>query len=148
MAAASRSGTGVAAALCAAALAVSGSAQAGGAAGHQTFAAAGRQAVATVLGVWAAGPGLWRACNAPDCEAGNRDWGDDSLTYVLALRYSTTHDASLLAPLRALTASAPAYPAACATPDGCASWSDVPEWDAIALADEYEATGDPAAVAK
>jgi hypothetical protein len=67
---------------------------------------------------------------------------------VLALRHATTHDATLLAPLRALTASAPTYPAPCASPDGCESWSDVPEWDAIALADEYQATGDPTALAK
>src|SRR5262249_43340615 len=39
------------------------------------------------------------------------------------------------------------YPAPCAQ-EPCGSWSDVPEWDAIALVREYEATRDPAALAK
>jgi len=113
-----------------------------------TFAAAGRQATATLLDGWYAGGGLWRTCNAPDCSAGNVDWGDDSLTYALALRYAATHDSRLLTPLRELVNTAPTYPAPCASASGCSSWSDVPEWDAIALMDEYEATGDPTALRK
>ena len=50
----------------------------GAAAGDVSFASAGRQAVATLLQVYYAGGGLWRACNAPDCATGNSDWGDDS----------------------------------------------------------------------
>jgi hypothetical protein len=111
-------------------------------------ATAGRQAVTTLLQVYYAGGGLWRACDAPDCSTGNIDWGDDSLTYGLALRYAATHDPALKAPLAALSRSAPAYGAPCTAPSGCGSWSDVPQWDAIALADEYEATGDPNALAK
>jgi hypothetical protein len=122
---------------------------AGGATEHAaTFALAGRQASATLLAAWYAGGGLWRTCNAPDCPTGNLDWGDDSLTYALALRYSATHDRQLLEPLRALVDTAPSYPAPCATVSGCSSWSDVPEWDAVALMDEYEATGDASALAK
>jgi len=113
-----------------------------------SFATAGRQAVTALLQVYYAGGGLWRACDAPDCSTGNIDWGDDSLTYALALRYAATHDPELKAPLAELAGTAPTYGAPCATPSGCASWSDVPQWDAIALADEYEATGDPAALAK
>jgi hypothetical protein len=113
-----------------------------------TFAEAGRQAVATLLGVYGTGAGTWRACDAPDCPAGNEDWGDDSLTYTLALRYATTHDPALLAPLEALVATAPTYPAPCTSPAGCGGWSDVPEWDSIAASDEYQATGDPAALRK
>jgi hypothetical protein len=121
----------------------------GGAAGSgATFAVAGRQATETLLGVWYADGGFWRTCNASDCPTGNVDWGDDSLTYTLALRYSATHDRRLLEPLRALVGTAPDYPAPCATAAGCTSWSDVPEWDAVALMDEYEATNDPAALAK
>jgi len=102
----------------------------------------------TLLGVYYAGGGMWRTCNAPDCSAGNVDWGDDSLTYTLALREEATHDPQLRAPLLELARTALTYGAPCVSPSGCGSWSDVPQWDAIALADEYEATGDPAALAK
>src|SRR5262245_44364969 len=78
--------------------------------GAPTFGDAGRRATATLLGTWYAGSGLWRRCNAPDCEVGNADWGDDSLTYALALRYSATHDTRLLVPLRALVRTARRYP--------------------------------------
>jgi hypothetical protein len=114
----------------------------------QTFASAGRRATATLLGVYYAGGGLWRQCNAADCATGNRDWGYDSLTYALALRHRATRDGALLAPLSALVATAPSYPAPCTVASTCGSWSDVPEWDAIALADEYEATGDATALSK
>ena len=72
-------------------------------AGNITFAAAAQQAVSSLLSVYYTGNGEWRDCNAPDCDAGNQDWGDDSLTYVLSLRYQTTHDASLQQPLLALS---------------------------------------------
>jgi len=114
----------------------------------QTFATAGARAATTLLDVWYAGNGLWRACDAPDCPSGNRDWGFDSLTYTLAFRYRLTHDQSLLAPLRALEQTAPTYPAPCTDAAACGSWSDVPMWDAIALLDEYAVTGDPAALSK
>jgi hypothetical protein len=113
-----------------------------------SFATAGWQAVTTLLQVYYAGGGLWRACDATDCSTGNIDWGDDSLTYALALRYAATHEPELKAVLAALAGTAPTYGAPCATPSGCSSWSDVPQWDAIALVDEYEATGDPTALAK
>lgn len=114
----------------------------------ETLAVAGRRAVATLLDVYYAGGGLWRKCNASNCATGNQDWGLDSLTYTLALRFRATHDARLLTALRALTQTAPAYTAPCRSGTACGSWSDVPEWDAIALLDEYAATGDPAALAK
>jgi hypothetical protein len=114
----------------------------------RTFADAGRDATSSLLGVWYAGDGAWRACNAADCATGNSDWGYDSLTYVLAGRYTATHDRRLLGPLRALVQSAPTYPAPCTAVSGCDSWSDVPEWDAIALMDEYTSTRNPAALAK
>ena len=114
----------------------------------QTFATAGARATTALLDVWYAGNGLWRACDAPGCPTGNRDWGFDSLTYTLALRYRATHDASLLAPLRELEQTAPAYPAPCTNASTCASWSDVPMWDAIALLDEYAITGDAGALSK
>jgi hypothetical protein len=122
-----------------------------GAAGRpptETFAAAGARATETLLGVYYAGNGRWRECDAAGCPTGTGDWGVDSLTYTLALRARATHDPGLLARLHELVQAAPGYPPACASASACSSWSDVPEWDAIALADEYEATGDPLALSK
>lgn len=130
----------------AAVLALVASSACGGGSG-ETLAVAGRRAEATLLGVYYAG-GLWRKCNVPDCATGNQDWGLDSLTYTLALRFRATQDDRLLALLRALAQTAPAYTAPCPSGTACGSWSDMPEWDAIALLDEYEATGDAAALAK
>jgi hypothetical protein len=114
----------------------------------EAFAQAAGDAVAALIRGFYAGDGRWRACTAASCSIGNRDWGDDSLTYALALRYTTTRSPALLSILRALAASAPTYPQACASPSPCSSWSDVPEWDAIALAQEYLSTGAPDALAK
>jgi hypothetical protein len=50
--------------------------------------------------------------------------------------------------LSALAAGARTYPAACVQLAGCGPWSDTAEWDAVALADEYQATGDQGALAK
>jgi hypothetical protein len=114
-----------------------------------TFAAAGRKAMATLLYRFYAGNGSWRACASPRCPTGNVDWGYDSLTYTLALRADDSYDTRVRPRLKALAASARTYPAPCdqvSTP--CPFWSDVPEWDAVALADEYLLTGDPVALAK
>ncbi len=48
--------------------------------------------------------------------------------------------------MSALVRSAPTYGAPCRLP-GCQSWSDVPEWDAIAALREYAVLHDPAALA-
>lgn len=129
-------------------LAAAGSASARARLAQPTFADAGRAATATLLNVYYGGGGRWRICNAVGCATADSDWGVDSLTYALTLRYRATHDPRLAHVLDSLAAAAPQYPAPCRTPDGCGSWSDVPEWDAIALADEYEATHDEAALAK
>jgi len=113
-----------------------------------SFTTAAQRAEATLLRVYYAGGGLWRKCNTPTCPTVNRDWGVDSLTYTLALRFRATRDRRLLVPLRALAGTAPLYPAPCTSASACSSWSDVPAWDAIALLDEYAATGDRAALAK
>ena len=107
-----------------------------------TYADAGRQAVATLLGVYYHGDGLWNECDRPNCSPANSDWGVDSLTYVLSLRWQTAHDPAVPPVMAALTATAPSYPAAC-TGVSCRSWSDVPEWDAIAAARAYEVTARP-----
>jgi hypothetical protein len=114
----------------------------------ESFRVSARQAEATLLQVYYAGGGEWRECNASTCTTANRDWGVDSLTYTLALRFHMTRDRRLVSTLRALTQTAPMYPAPCASSSNCGSWSDAPEWDAVALLDEYAATGDQAALTK
>ncbi len=113
-----------------------------------TFATAGGQAARTLLHVYYAGDGEWNACDGFGCPSGNVDWGYDSLTYALALRAQEANDQSLLPVLNALSSSARTYPAACVRSSPCPFWSDTPEWDAIALADEYQATHDPNALTK
>jgi hypothetical protein len=124
------------------------SASGGGASRGATFRVSARRAEATLLRVYYAGGADWRKCNASTCTTGDRDWGVDSLTYSLALRFRVSRDGRLLAPLRALARTAPMYPAPCTSGSTCSSWSDVPEWDAIALVDEYAATGDQEALTK
>jgi len=114
----------------------------------EDLAQAGREAVVTLTAVYYAGGGNWRACDANDCGTGDTDWGDDSLTYALALQESVGHDRRLRPTLRALANNAPEYGTPCVKVARCGGWSDVPEWDSIALSDEYLATGSPAALAK
>jgi len=111
-----------------------------------TFGDAGDQATATILHVFYAGGGMWRGCDLPDCGQSNVDWGVDSLTYALWLRWQTAHDPAVPPVMRELLATAPSYPAPCTST--CSSWSDVPEWDAIAALREYQVLNDPAALAK
>ena len=112
-----------------------------------TFAKAGGEALRTLLGVYYGGNGLWNQCNSPNCAQANSDWGADSLTYALYLRWATSPDSSIPPVMSALTATAPSYPGPCTTPS-CGSWSDVPQWDTIADLREYEVTRDPKALAK
>ena len=112
-----------------------------------TFADAGSRALATLLDVYYTGTGLWNECDRPGCPQGATDWGDDSLTYALALRWRTAGDAAIPGAMAALAASAPAYGTPCQLPS-CGSWSDVPMWDAIADLRIYGVTHDPQALAK
>jgi hypothetical protein len=113
-----------------------------------TYERAGDRAFSTLLRVFYAGNGLWRECTDPECGKSNQDWGVDSLTYALYLRWRTTRDPSVVPVMRALVATAPEYPAPCSSMP-CSHGSDVAEWDAIAAVREYEATGrDPRALAK
>lgn len=89
------------------------------------------------------GTGLWHMCvPASTCFTKNRDWGSDSLTYVLYLRWQLTHDPSVLPLLRTLAATAHAWEA------GDKGSSDTVMWDSVADAREYQATGSQAALAK
>ncbi|MGZ3520346.1 MAG: hypothetical protein ACXVAG_05045 [Vulcanimicrobiaceae bacterium] len=111
------------------------------------FSQIGSQATSTLLHVFYAGNGLWRDCTAQTCHTENQDWGVDSLDYTLWLRWKTTGDASLPRIAAALVPTATEYPRAC-TGLPCNSWSDVPEWDAIADMREYEMLRDPQALSK
>jgi hypothetical protein len=112
-----------------------------------TFASAGAQALHTLLSVYYDGSGHWNECDRPVCGTAASDWGADSLTYALALRWQVAGDDSIPPVLAALGSSAPAYGSPCALPD-CGSWSDNPLWDSIAASRVYGVTHDPAALAK
>lgn len=110
----------------------------GGPAGYAALAA--RAAVALERG-WYNGAGRWYMCLPVRCAAGNGDWGSDSLTYALYLRWRVSGDPAVRPIMGALARTAYSWPA------GASSWSDVPMWDAIAGAREYQVTGDPVALA-
>jgi hypothetical protein len=111
----------------------------------KSFAQAGNDAERTLLGTYYAGDGLWRACDSAACDKSNSDWGDDSATYALYLRWSSTHDARLASILGSLGKTGIRYGSPCAALP-CGSWSDVPEWDTIALVRDYQATRDAQAL--
>ena len=113
--------------------------------GASTFSAAARQALATLLGVYYGGDGAWKECNSRDCARANSDWGVDSLTYTLYLRWAVAHDSSIPPVMTSLVDTSPAYASSCLLP-ACESWSDVPQWDAIADIREYQVTGDSRAL--
>jgi hypothetical protein len=113
--------------------------------GSTTFASARADAVTTLLRVYGSG-GSWRLCDRPGCPTATTDWGIDSLTYALYLDWQTTRDPRVPRVMSALLQSAPVYGAPCNVP-GCQSWSDVPEWDAIAALREYAVLHDSRALA-
>lgn len=111
-----------------------------------TFSKTADEATATLLDVLYAGDGMWRACNQTACQKTNSDWGADSATYTLYLRWSVTHDTRIRSVLAQLLDTAPHYPQPCTTPP-CPAWSDTPSWDAVTLMRENEALGgDPRAL--
>jgi hypothetical protein len=114
-----------------------------------TFALAGAQAMSALLHVFYAGGGMWRDCNDSSCQVTDTDWGADSATYALYLRWKTTHDPQIPPIMRALAETAPLYPAPCPSSQDCSSWSDTPEWDAVSFMREYEVLGhDPQALVR
>jgi hypothetical protein len=78
-------------------------------------------------------------CVPRRCYPSNRDWGADSLTYVLYLHWLITGDPAVAPMMNALTGTSPS------THSGV---SDVPLWDSIAAAREYQVTGNPEALRK
>ncbi|MDE2573607.1 MAG: hypothetical protein KGM44_13920 [bacterium] len=111
-----------------------------------TFGEAGRQALAALVRLYYAGDGRWRECDRAACRKANRDWGADSATYTLHLRWRAAHDRRVVPLIAALVAASPRYPAPC-TGLPCPSWSDVPAWDGVAAMREYQIGHDPQALA-
>ena len=88
------------------------------------------------------GTGLWHMCSGLPCNTKNRDWGSDSLTYDLYLRWRLTGDATVPPIMSTLATTALTW-------NACqAGSSDTVMWDAIADAREYQVTGSAAALAK
>jgi hypothetical protein len=112
-----------------------------------TFGRAASQATETLLNVYYTGGGMWRDCNKTSCNQANSDWGVDSATNSLYLRWKITHDARIRGVMAQLLETAPKYPAPCGD-TGCSAWSDTPEWDAVTLMREYEVLGDPEALSR
>lgn len=111
-----------------------------------TYAQAGSQAADTLLNVYYAGDGLWRDCSTAECTRANGDWGDDSATYTLYLRWRTSRDAQAAQIMSELLATGRQYPDPCSTAP-CPAWSDTPAWDAVTFMREYEVLdGDPRAL--
>ena len=107
------------------------------ASGSSSFRVAGNDAVATLLSDYYAGGGYWRVCNQPSCRRTDSDWGADSATDALYLRWSITHDPKLTTIAADLLASSPRYPAPC-NGRSCPWWSDTPAWDAVTAMREAE----------
>src|SRR4029077_10750320 len=78
-------------------------APAGAAGGRLTYASLGRRALATLEREYYNGAGEWNLCVPLRCSAGNRDWGADSLTYVLYLHWLLTGDPAVAPIMNALT---------------------------------------------
>lgn len=84
--------------------------------------------------------GEWHMCVPVVCNTKNRDWGADALTNTLALRWRLSGDRHVPPILRRLASTAHSY---LATDVGT---SDVAMWDAVAMAREYQVTGDAVAL--
>ena len=109
--------------------------------GHgPTYAQLARRALVTLERDYYDGAGAWHMCVPVRCYTTNEDWGADSLTYTLYLHWLLTRDRRVVPVMNALTATAPSSHAG--------GWSDVPMWDSIAAAREYQVTGNSAALRK
>jgi hypothetical protein len=113
---------------------------AGAVARGPTYTALARRALVTLEQGYYNGAGGWHMCVPVRCYTTNQDWGADSLTYTLYLHWLFTRDRRVVPIMNALTATAPASHAG--------GWSDVPMWDSIAAAREYQVTGNKAALGK
>jgi hypothetical protein len=103
-------------------------------------------AVATIERSFYRSPGHWNACVPSACGTLVRDWGADTLTAALALRWQLSRDPSVPRILTELAESTPLY-TDCRRAT-CTMWSDVPLWDAVADAQTFEVTRKPLALTK
>src|SRR5215467_961488 len=106
------------------------------------FAGRATRAVRLLERTFYNGTGLWHMCVSLPCSTKNRDWGSDSLTYVLYFRWMLTRDRSVPPIMRTLASTAHAWVR------GDKGSSDTVMWDAIAEAREYQVTGSAVALAK
>jgi hypothetical protein len=113
-----------------------------------TFGEASDQALQTLVNVFY-DDGNWRLCVPKACgllAVSGFDWGADSLTAALWLRWSYGHDASIVPLMHALDTGGASYGTCTAT--SCPSWSDVPLWDSVAGSHEYVVTKAASALAR
>jgi hypothetical protein len=93
--------------------------------------------------------GYWEMCEPTPCSPIaflDQDWGADSMTADLWLRWSLEKDDAVVPMLAALDANAASYQTC--TASSCTTWSDVPLWDAVAAAHEYMVTPQASTLAR
>ena len=109
---------------------------------RMTFWDLGVSAAHTLTQRYYTGTGMWNMCVPATCNQVNADWGADSLTYALYLRWQLTRYPAAGRVMTALAGTARLYAA------GDGKWSDGPEWDAVADIREYQVTGRAIALQK
>jgi hypothetical protein len=107
-----------------------------------TYLDFGNQAVQTLEREYYNGDGTWHLCLPHICGTSDIDWGADSLTYALYLHWLLTNGPSVPPIMNALAAKAHLYGATEST------FSDMPLWDSVANAREYQVTGSSVALQK
>ncbi len=113
-----------------------------------TFRQASDAALATMQNVFFQ-DGNWNVCEPTKCGIlpyDDFDWGADSLTDALYLRWSLEKDAAVVPMIKLLDANGASY-GTCTAQD-CPSWSDVPLWDSIAGSREHVVTGSTTSLAR
>ena len=86
--------------------------------------------------------GNWELCVPTQCgilKYDDFDWGADSLTAALYLRWSIDGDSDIPPMMTRLDANGATY--GTCTASSCPTWSDVPLWDSIAASHEHLVLG-------
>jgi hypothetical protein len=107
----------------------------------QTFQQSSDAALATMQTLFFH-DGNWNLCEPTKCGVlpyDDFDWGADSLTAALYLRWTYGKDKAVTTMMQQLDANGASY-GTCTAQD-CPSWSDVPLWDSIAGSHEHLVTG-------
>ncbi len=107
-----------------------------------TFQQSSDAALQTLQNVFYQQGGNWSFCVPKACGIlpfDDFDWGADSLTGALYVRWSIAKDASIPPVMTQLAANAATY--GTCTASNCPSWSDVPLWDSIAASHEHLVIG-------